>query len=323
MEKIETNEPIDESWWASLLSTEDAAASNGQKADQAVGAPPARRGKPKESSDTRPQMLTADQDVDWEMIYSLMESEEVLSCAVIEFNRGGLLVQAEAFKGFIPVSHLKELDVPQNPNTRDSFLQTYVGKQLEIKVIECDPERGRIVLSERAAQTPPGQRQELFESLSDGERVSGVVTNITDFGIFVDLGGVEGLVHISEISWGRVMRPHDFAEVGVHIEVVILQVDRHTDKISLSIKRLLDNPWASAGSRYPIGAVVDVSITEVVKYGAFARVEEGLEGLIHISEMNLNGFDQPADILAEGEIVVAEILSIEPDNQRLSLRLKQ
>jgi small subunit ribosomal protein S1 len=148
------------------------------------------------------------------------------------------------------------------------------------------------------------------------------VTNITDFGIFVDLGGVEGLVHISEISWGRVVHPADFVFVGSDIEVQVLQIDRRVDKISLSIKRLLDNPWLSASDRFPLGSEVEVIVTEVVKFGAFARVEDGLEGLIHISEMNLNGYDQPADILAEGEIVTAEIISIDPDHQRLSLRLK-
>jgi small subunit ribosomal protein S1 len=251
-----------------------------------------------------------------------MANEDLLTCEVIEFNRGGLLVNTQELKGFIPVSHLSDLGVPESPSARDNFLKAYLDRELSVKVIECDPERGRIVLSERAAQTPPGQRHQLFENLHEDDRLNGVVTNITDFGIFVDLGGVEGLVHISEISWGRVVHPADFVSVGSDIEVQVLQIDRRVDKISLSIKRLLDNPWLSASDRFPLGSEVEVIVTEVVKFGAFARVEDGLEGLIHISEMNLNGYDQPADILAEGEIVTAEIISIDPDHQRLSLRLK-
>jgi small subunit ribosomal protein S1 len=240
---------------------------------------------------------------------------------VVDYNRGGLLICNEKFHGFVPISHLDAMPALEDEETREELLKEYIGSRLQLKVIECDQSRGRIVLSERAAQTQPGVRQKLLNSLKIGDRVIGKVTNITEFGVFVDLGGVEGLVHISELSWGRVQHPKDHIELCQEIEVLILNVDEDMCRVSLSLKRLTINPWEEINQRYPSGTVLPGKITQVVKYGAFAQLESGVEGLIHISEMGLIGSATPEEYLEQGQQVDVEVVSVDPSRQRMSLRL--
>jgi len=177
------------------------------------------------------------------------------------------------------------------------------------------------VLSERAAQTEPGQRQKLLDDLTIGQRVKGRVTNITDFGAFVDLGGVEGLVHISELSWGRVIHPKNHLQINDMIDVLILQVNRNQCRVSLSVKQLTSNPWDDVQQRYPKGKTLNGTITEIVKYGAFARLEDGLEGLIHVSEMGFQGNESLKSHFSEGQNVQVEVVLVDAEKQRMSLRL--
>lgn len=258
---------------------------------------------------------------DWDHVQKLLKDERVISGTVVDFNRGGLLVCGEKFRGFVPVSHLDDLPAFEGEDGREERLGKYVGSQLRLKVIECDPSRGRIVLSERAAQTEPGQRQHLLDTLKVGDEVYGKVTNITDFGVFVDLGGVEGLVHISELSWGRVIDPHEHATLCGGIKVLVLQINKEKCRVSLSAKRLQPNPWLEVRERYPAGSVLHGRVTQIVKYGAFARLDEGLEGLIHVSELGLEGDMSPWDVLSEGQEVNVEVVVVDPDRQRMSLRL--
>jgi small subunit ribosomal protein S1 len=257
--------------------------------------------------------------VDWTRVLELQEGEIVCYAEVIGFNRGGLFVRAQEFQGFVPRSHLVVSTSGRKINER--VLEEYVGRELELKVIECDPERGRIVLSERAAQSAPGSRQELLEKLTEGQLVNGIVTNVTPFGLFIDLGGVEGLVHISELSWGRVGHPREVAAPGDHLDVVVLEIQHDRGRVSLSLKRGRPNPWQTAPDRYPEGSEIDVEITEVVHFGAFAKLEEGLEGLIHISQMNLHHRLDPRLVIESGMQLKARVLQVEPDRQRLSLEL--
>jgi small subunit ribosomal protein S1 len=162
----------------------------------------------------------------------------------------------------------------------------------------------------------------IFGSLQSGQHVTGEVTNVTDFGVFVDLGGVEGLIHISELSWGRVGHPSDILEVGQRVEVVVLEVTPERCRVALSLKRLFPNPWEDAAERYPVGAVVPAVITALVPFGAFARLEEGLEGLIHVSEIPLPANVAPKDILAPGQSVQVRILQVEVPRQRLGLSMR-
>jgi small subunit ribosomal protein S1 len=258
---------------------------------------------------------------DWDHVLVLMQEEGVVTGTVVDCNRGGLLVCNEKFQGFVPISHLDDFPVLEEEENREERLQKYIGCRLHLKVIECDPKRGRIVLSERAAQTEPGQRQRLLETIQAGDVVQGCVTNIKEFGVFVDLGGIEGLVHISELSWGRVMHPRDFVELQGDINVLVLQVNRDKCRVSLSLKRLQPNPWKEVGDRYPSGTLIQGTITQIVRFGAFTRLEEGLEGLIHISEMGLEEISSPWDILNEGQEVDVEVVLVDPERQRMSLRL--
>ena len=177
------------------------------------------------------------------------------------------------------------------------------------------------MLSERAAQSVPGQRQKLLEELVTGEVVTGRITNITDFGVFVDLGGVEGLVHISELSWGRVLHPRDYASIGEQIKVMILQVNKEKCRVSLSVKRLEANPWIEVSEKYPGGMELDAKITQIVKFGAFAKLSDGLEGLIHITEMGLEDGMTPESFLTPGQEVKVEVVLVDAERQRMSLRL--
>jgi small subunit ribosomal protein S1 len=237
------------------------------------------------------------------------------------YNRGGVLVSGAGLQGFVPISHLVE--VPCQDSDTEIWLEKFVDRTLDLKVIECDQERGRVVFSERAARALPGSRKRLLEHLQPGDCLYGTVTNITEFGIFVDLGGVEGLVHVSEISWGRVHHPGDVVSLGEEVEVYVIQVDKERARIALSLKRLRRNPWETAEQRYHTGQVTEAVVTSVVPFGAFARLEEGLDGLIHVSEIIQDGeIPYPAELLTEGQRVQVRVLHVDAARQRLGLSLK-
>jgi small subunit ribosomal protein S1 len=288
---------------------------------RAEGRPPRRRpqGARRGPAGRTPPKEDAMGWVDWSRVLELQEKESVCYAEVVGFNRGGLLVRAQEFQGFVPRSHLAVTAGGQR--VTEKLLEGYMGKEMELKVIECDPERGRIVLSERAAQSAPGSRQGLLQTLQIGQHLEGTVTNVTNFGLFIDLGGVEGLVHISELSWGRVGHPREIAGPGQRLTVVVLDLNLELERVSLSIKRGQHNPWATALERYPIGGETSAEITEVVHYGAFAKLEEGLEGLIHITQMGLHHRLDPRLVLENGMKVQVKVLQVEPDRQRLSLQL--
>jgi small subunit ribosomal protein S1 len=257
--------------------------------------------------------------VDWTRVLEIQEQESVCYAEVVGFNRGGLLVRTQEFQGFVPRSHLAAAVNGQKITER--LLESYVGREMELKVIECDPERGRIVLSERAAQSAPGSRHGLLQTLQVGQEVEGTVTNVTPFGLFIDLGGVEGLVHISELSWGRVGHTREVASPGDKLKVVVLELQTDRGRVSLSVKRGQPNPWMAAHERYLVGSDFEAEITEVVHFGAFAKLEEGLEGLIHITQMGLHHRLDPRLVLETGMKVKVRVLQVEGDKQRLSLQL--
>ena len=294
-------------WWQSLMAEEERYATGSK-----------RRPRPHRGRKTRKAPNHMDW-VDWNRVLEIQEAEALCYAEVVGYNRGGLLVRAQEFQGFVPRSHL--VATTSGKKITERMLEGYMGEELELKVIECDPERGRIVLSERAAQSEPGSRQELLETLEIGQRVRGQVTNVTPFGLFIDLGGVEGLVHISELSWGRVGHPREVAAPGDRLEVVVLEIETDRGRVSLSLKRGLPNPWGEVRERYPVGSTAQAEITEVVHFGAFARLEEGLEGLIHISQMGLHERLDPRLVLEGGMQVQVKVLQIEVERQRLSLQL--
>lgn len=313
-ENLKINYPdkgeISEGWWASVME-EDSCFHQAERRKKEISEGPV---------DVREEMETGE-DMDWDLIRKLYDQETVLACTVVDFNKGGLLVCADEFSGFVPISHLDDVLSLEDESSRLEKLEKFVGCRMFLKVIECDQGRGRVVLSERAAQSEPGQRQKLLDILKEGAVVTGRVTNLTDFGVFVDLGGVEGLVHISELSWGRVIHPRDHAKINEEIKVLVLSVNRDQCRVSLSVKRLEPNPWDEIGIRYPVGTQVCGVITDIVKYGAFARLDDGLEGLIHVSEMGQGDNILPEDFFDRGQEVNVEVLVVDSDRQRMSLRL--
>jgi len=252
-----------------------------------------------------------------------MERGQVLELPVVGCNRGGALVGWNGLRGFVPASHLVGLSPTVDERKRYDELRHLVGTQLRLKIIELDAEQRRLVLSERASRLDEGLRQGLLDKLSPGDIRQGRVANLCSFGAFVDLGGLEGLVHVSELSWGRVDHPSDVLEVSQPVEVYILNVDRERERVGLSIKRLQPDPWQSAEERYQAGQIVESVITHVVDFGAFARVEEGLEGLIHVSELAEGNFLHPRNVVQEGDVVTARILNIDSRRRRMGLSLRR
>jgi small subunit ribosomal protein S1 len=259
----------------------------------------------------------------WEDARGAMERGEVLELPVVGCNRGGVLVQWNGLHGFVPASHLVSLSPSTDKTERRAELEQLIGTRLSLKIIELESEQQRFVLSERASRHDEYGRQESMDSLLPGDIHQGRVTNLCSFGAFVDLGGVEGLVHVSEISWGRVDHPGDVLKRGQEVEVYVINVDRERGRVGLSIRRLKPNPWQLVEENYHVGQVVKGVITHVVDFGAFARVEEGLEGLIHISELDEENVLHPRDVVQEGDIVNVHILSIDGEHRRMGLSLRQ
>ncbi len=266
--------------------------------------------------------VTAGVEVDWPRLLSIFNNDEVVDLFVRGYNRGGLLVEGNGVQGFVPVSHLVSVAPNISDRRRQKALAAYVGRTIKLKVIECEPEEERVVFSERAALAGEGQRKRLFRSLKPGDVVEGCVTNITDFGIFLDLGGLEGLVHVSELSWGRVQDPKSVSEIGDSIEAVVLDVNEDSGRVALSVKQLSENPWDTLEERHTVGEELPAVISAVTRFGAFARLHEGIDGLIHISCIVL-----PPNIrdlrryLLVGQEVVVSILHMDAAQRRLGLRL--
>lgn len=301
----------DEGWWESVLAEERMHAP--VRPQQTVAAQQVK-------AETRP--ATEVVQADWDQVKELYANDRIVSMTVTGHNRGGLLVEADAISGFVPFSHLIDLAGREQEADRDTSLESYVGRTLNVKVIECVPEDGRVVFSERAALAEPGRRSELFHSLDVGDRVKGIVTNITDFGVFVDLGGVEGLIHISELSWGRVSHPSQIVSLGKEIDVQVLEISAERCRVALSLKRMIQNPWERANTDFPVDAVLPATVTSVLSYGAFARLDAGVEGLIHATEMPLEPNQTPRDIIKEGQQIQVRILHLDPSHQRMGLSMQ-
>lgn len=294
---------LDEGWWASVLADEEA-----------YSTPPKIA-----SSKVTPSGLVV---VDWKRAQGLFEKDEVVELQVYGYNRGGVLVQGNGIQGFVPISHLVDMPCNANEDDRRQILNDYVGRMLELKVIECEPSQERIVLSERAALAGQGRRRQLFNTLKPGEIVHGTVTNVTDFGVFVDLGGLEGLIHVSELSWGRVEHPSVILKVAQPVDALVLMVSEENGRVALSLKRLQSNPWEQLLSNYQAGDVVPAQITAIMRFGAFARLEEGIEGLIHVSTIHMPPGRKDLDgFLAVGQQVKVRVLHIDAERRRLGLGL--
>ncbi len=253
--------------------------------------------------------------VDWTLIARWHAEDQVVELPVTGVNRGGLLVGDQQVQGFVPFSHVVSAGDAAHPPT-EADCRALIGQTLCVKVLEFDPSQTRVVFSERAAQAQPGCRHRLLQTLQPGHRYTGTVTLLTDFGAFVDLGGLEGLIHISELSWGRVGHPSEVLQVGDQVEVLVLNVDWERKRLPLSRKRLLPNPWEESERRFPVGTEVTGQVSRKVPFGVFVRLEDEIEGLAHVSQMAL-----PLEAVEVGDEVRVEVLQVEPQRHRLSLRL--
>lgn len=267
----------------------------------------------------------ARQTEDWRRAEQLMEADEVYEGVVTEANRGGLILPFGNLRGFVPASHVVGLSRGLNEDDRKDQLQTMVGSTIIVKIIEVNWKRRRLVFSQRDAQRErrEARKEVLLENLQEGEVHSGVVSGLRDFGAFVDLGGADGLIHISELAWHRVKHPSEILSVGDDVEVYVLRLDDEGKRIGLSLKRLQQNPWELIDDMYHIGQLVEGAVSRLTDFGAFISMEPGIEALLHISQMDDPQPEHPSLIVHEGQDLLMRVISIESDKQRLGLSLKE
>jgi small subunit ribosomal protein S1 len=267
----------------------------------------------------------------WRAMQERFEAGEIVEARVIDHNKGGLIVDL-GVRGFVPISQI--VDFPRRPRDeqpRDAAqeiaekLQPFVGRTLRLKILEVNRKANRLILSEKVAvyEERREKRDELFSSLNVGQRVQGTVRSIAPFGVFVDLGGIDGLVHKSELSWNKVNNPETAYAIGEQVEAEVIDINHERGRISLSIRRLQPDPWQESVAKYTIGDVIDGTVTKLVNFGAFVRIEEGLEGLIHISELSNSRVAHPGDVVQEGQQLKLKIISLDSERHRLGLSLKQ
>jgi small subunit ribosomal protein S1 len=263
----------------------------------------------------------------WQEMAQMKESGEVIAAPVVEANRGGVVVDL-GVRGFVPLSQLASLGALERPDNGDAVpgaVRALVGKDLTLKVIEVDQKRNRLILSEKAA-TQELRRQRKARAaaqLSVGDVRDGTVTHVTGFGLFVDVGIADGLVHRSEITWDKGVNPITVHQVGDPVRVVVTAIDPEKERISLSIRQLADDPWTRVGRDFTEGGVYDAEITRLMAFGAFARIGDGLEGLVHVSELAADRVAEPADAVHVGEHVRVKIVGIDLERRRLSLSIRQ
>ena len=268
----------------------------------------------------------AAQQDDWNKASALMESGETVELTVIDANKGGVIVRLGRLRGFVPGSQLMASRSHPRISTRpDQRWRDLVGKMLKLRVIEVTPDRNRLILSERRAQHGRAGKQRILETLKVGTVERGVVSNIVAFGAFVNVKGVDGLLHISEFSWQRINDPHEFLKVGQTIDVYILDIDLEKERLALSLKRLEPDPWSTVEEVCKPGDLVEVIIVNLTAFGAFAALvtRPELEGLIHISELAEHEVDDPAEIVKVGERHWVKVLSVRPQQRRLGFSLKE
>ncbi|HET8570450.1 MAG TPA: 30S ribosomal protein S1 [Candidatus Limnocylindria bacterium] len=267
----------------------------------------------------------------WRGMQERFDAGEIVEARVIDHNKGGLIVDL-GVRGFVPISQI--VDFPRRPRDeqpRDAAqeiaekLQPFVGRTLRLKILEVNRKANRLILSEKVAlyEERREKRDELFSSLQVGQRVTGQVRSIAPFGVFIDLGGIDGLVHKSELSWNKVNNPETAYAIGDEVEAEVIDINHERGRISLSIRRLQPDPWQESVAKYNIGDVIEGTVTKLVNFGAFVRVEEGLEGLIHISELSNQRVAHPGDVVKEGEVLKLKIISLDSERHRLGLSLKQ
>ncbi len=264
---------------------------------------------------------------DWTNALELVESQEIRECEVVGYNRGGLLALLGSLRGFIPASQLGYQNQLNRAESAEAQLKSMIGKTVSVKVLEADQGKGRLIISEMAAdkEARADNRAKRLTEIEEGQVIEGHVINLTDFGAFIDIGGIEGLVHSSELSWKHVSKPSKVLSLGQEVKVKVIGIDVDKQRITFSMKQLEENPWVQLDEIYEEGQLVEVTVTQLTRYGAFARIndEYRLEGLIHISELSDDHIKSPEEIVKKGDNMTARVIRLDGDNQQIGFSVKQ
>lgn len=268
----------------------------------------------------------AQEQMAWTSVEKQMEDDDVIESKVIGYNKGGLIVGVHGLRGFVPASQISAIRRSQAVgDTPEQRWAKMIGEPISVRIIEVDKSRRRLICSERAASSESRQsiKERVIEELDEGQTYTGRVTSLADFGAFVNINGADGLVHLSELSWDRIQHPNEILEIGQEVKVKVINIDREKRRIGLSLRALSDDPWRSRIEKYSIGQLVEGEITRLTKFGAFARLEGDIEGLIHISELSETRIEHPKEVLKEGETVALRIIRIDPEQHRIGLSLRK
>lgn len=270
--------------------------------------------------------VRAREERDWQMVEAILKSGEAYDGNIIGYNKGGLIVPIGSLRGFVPASQISVLRrVDNTAETPEQRWGKMVNEPIRVRVIEVDRERRRLILSERSAlqETRETLKDRLLDELKEGTVRAGRVTSLADFGAFVNIDGADGLVHLSEISWERIQHPNEVLKVGEEVQVKVISMDRERKRIGLSIRQLQPDPWMKKVEHIKEGQLVEGTITHLTKFGAFARLGEDLEGLIHVSELSEQRVNHPKEVVKEGDVVTLRVIKIDPERRRIGLSLRK
>jgi small subunit ribosomal protein S1 len=266
----------------------------------------------------------ARQEKSWRNLQERYEANDVIEADVVNYNKGGLLVNLDGVRGFVPASQVTEITTGDEQQ-KQAEMARLIGRTLQLKIIEINRNRNRLILSERQAlqERRDEMKEKLIEELTEGEIRRGRVSSICDFGAFVDVGGADGLVHLSELSWSRVKHPSEVLTMGQEIDVYVLGINADERKIALSIKRTQPEPWSWVATKYEVNQLVLGTVTQLANFGAFARIEDGIEGLVHVSELSDQRVEHPRQLVHEGQELILRIIRIDPQRRRMGLSLRR
>ncbi|MCS7247641.1 MAG: S1 RNA-binding domain-containing protein [Anaerolineales bacterium] len=263
---------------------------------------------------------------DWRRVTEYLASGEIIQSKVVGYNKGGLLVPIGRLRGFVPASQISPMRraLLEGEESAQQWGKM-IGEPIQVRVIEVDRERRRLILSERLAvqEMRESVKDRLLEELKEGDIRRGRVTSVADFGVFVNIEGADGLVHLSEVSWERIKHPSEVLKVGDEVQVKVISIDRERKRIGLSIRQLQEDPWLKKVAHLKEGQLVEGQITHLTKFGAFARIGEDLEGLIHLSELSEQRINHPKEVVKEGEVLTLRIIKIDPERRRIGLSLRK
>lgn len=270
--------------------------------------------------------MRAREEEGWQVVEGMVSKKEPYHSSVIGYNKGGLIVPVSGLRGFVPASQISY--TRRASMTGDSPEQRWsrmIGQEIDVCVIEVDRERRRLILSERQAssETRDSLKERVIDELKEGQVLTGRVTSLADFGVFVNVNGADGLVHLSEISWDRIQHPNEVLKVGEEVKVKVISIDRDKKRIGLSIRQLKADPWDNKAAEFQVGQLIEGTITRLTKFGAFARLTDDIEGLIHISEISEKRIEHPKEVLKEGDTCTLRIIKIDNDNHRIGLSLRR